>query len=68
MIMTNRLLRRLPKPKVVPFKEGSHLTCPHGRYWASCNRCRLPPDATPHSVALRGESCHWPRWRAPNEI
>jgi hypothetical protein len=24
-----------------PFKEGSHLTCRHGRFWRSCQRCRL---------------------------
>jgi hypothetical protein len=24
----------------VQFKEGSHLTCLHGRFWQSCTRCR----------------------------
>lgn len=42
-----------------PFKEGSHLTCPHGRFWASCQRCRTPrlrPDAAERNVAVCGES------------
>jgi hypothetical protein len=25
-----------------PLKELSHLTCRHGRFWRSCDRCMLP--------------------------
>lgn len=31
--------KALPSPK--PLKEGSHLTCRHGRFWRSCQRCRI---------------------------
>jgi hypothetical protein len=26
-------------PTKLSFKEGSHLTCRHGRFWRSCRRC-----------------------------
>jgi hypothetical protein len=25
-----------------PLKQLSHLTCKHGRFWRSCDRCMLP--------------------------
>jgi len=38
------------------FKGGSHLTCPHGRYWASCKRCSLPRETVQRTVRVSGES------------
>jgi len=36
-----RLASGLKQPPPRPFKEGSELTCVHGRYAPSCRRCRL---------------------------
>lgn len=49
----------LPRPRIEPFKDTRNLTCPHGRFWASCQRCatpRLRRDAAERNVDLCGES------------
>lgn len=50
---------RITSPRqVAPFKGGTRLTCQHGRYWASCQRCQLQPETVRRTVAIRGESRH----------
>jgi len=49
---------QIPQPDqpLDPYKPPRQLTCPHGRFWKSCPRCRLPPDATYGIVGIRGDS------------
>lgn len=42
--------------QVPPFKDSRNLTCPHGRYWSSCQRCRLRGETVQRNVAIRGDS------------
>lgn len=36
-----------------PFKPARELTCPHGRFWLSCPRCRALNDLRPPLAGLQ---------------
>lgn len=53
------------RKKHVPasFKPARQLTCPHGRFWRSCERCQLQRETGERTVALIGASLQ----RSPDE-
>ena len=45
-----------PTQDAKPFRDERNLTCPHGRFWRSCQRCRLPRETGERNVGISGES------------
>lgn len=54
---------RMPYPirrQVPGFKPVRNLTCPHGRFWLSCLRCRLQGETAQRTVGIGGDSRQQP--------
>lgn len=52
-------MKREPPPFKAPLaRTEQNLTCQHGRYWKSCERCQLQRDADEGIVQVSGESRH----------